>query len=92
MNAVEEMPVGVLIPARLHAREKVPPGFVIFVRIKFVRLVNEDLAVSLRLVDKRRLVRGQARRLDNRSLPRHSEILAPIIPPLVCGVNQSRLC
>ena len=81
------MPVGIALPARLHTREKVPPGFVILLRIEFVGLVNEDLAVSLRLFDKRRLVRGQAWRLDNGRLLRHSKIPVSIIPPRVCGVK-----
>jgi hypothetical protein len=47
---------------------------VIFVRIEFVWLGDVNLAVPMGLLDEWGLIRGQARRLDNRILPGHTQI------------------
>ena len=73
VNARQEMLVGITLPPWFHAGEKTPPGLMIFFRVQFVGLLDEDFAALLGLFDKRRPVRGQAGRLDKVSRSRHTQ-------------------
>lgn len=67
-DTLQELGIGVFLPAREHTMVKAAPGLMIFLRIEFVRLMNVELAVVNGAFDKRGLSGGEAasRRFVNR--------------------------
>ena len=78
-DAFQKMRIGVALPARHHALVELPPGLMVFFRIKLVglRLRDVEFPIALGLLDKRRLGGGEAgrdgdrgRRADSYLLPK----------------------